>query len=438
MHVEPHKFALLFPEASQEDFNGLVEDIKANGLVEPIMLFEGKILDGRNRLRACTEAGTPPTFMPFTGDTDEAFHYVISKNLHRRHLTNVQRAFIVAKLKDDPRARNAQERAKIANVPKQTQQHVEKVMNHLPEFTEAMVQGTVSPNMLLPLQKNPERRKTAKAMLDSGQIQQLLTMLSGKEHRAFTSYRDEVLSIKRVQAVPSIDKVIKLIDVSLGFLHRFHQIKQVLEELVKAEITQRQQELLKMPLEAIKSVIPAQKQELHTLATQLTPETAKVKLGDFYVGVLDEMKDQVKKHLSKRKMKIKPPIVVESNAAGLAASGNNKARPDRCQAQAYALGYDLSDLSTGADVEVVVVRLFEQYDEIMQSIVNAVEMLTSVPNNHVEAAFAAKNIPDDIHSAVVVVPVEKPKLITTDENSRGRALNFDNVKKFVEKQRSNG
>jgi len=260
--VEFHEFCLMFPNADKEDFDGLVEDIALNGLLEPIMLFEGKILDGRSRYLACKETNTPPTFMPFTGDSDEAYSYVVSKNLHRRHLTNVQRAFIVAQLKNDPRAQSIKQRFKLAQVPRQTQEHVEKVMNNLPEFTNAMVQGVVAPHALLPLQKNSERRKKAKALLDMGQIKQLMTLLSGKEYRAFTNYKDTTLSIRRARSVPSIDKVIKLMDVSIGFLQRFSQIEEVLEELVKAQMTIRQQELLKIPVDAIKTIVPVQRQKL--------------------------------------------------------------------------------------------------------------------------------------------------------------------------------
>src|SRR5262245_26574421 len=51
--LEPHQFALRFPAMTGEDFDELVEDIKKNGQLEPIHLYEGKVLDGRNRLAAC-------------------------------------------------------------------------------------------------------------------------------------------------------------------------------------------------------------------------------------------------------------------------------------------------------------------------------------------------------------------------------------------------
>ena len=438
IHVDFHEFCEMFPDAAQEEFNGLVEDIKLNGLLEPIMLFEGKILDGRTRYKACVAADVPPTFMPFTGDRDEAYCYVVSKNLHRRHLTNVQRAFLVAKIKNDPRAKTVKDRFKLAQVPRQTQEHVEKVMNHLPEFTGAMVQGDVAPHMLLPLQKNPERRKQAKALLDAGQIKQLMTLLSGKEYRAFTGYRDTNLSIKRAQAIPSIDKVIKLMDVALGFLQRFYQIKEVLEELVRAEITIRQRELLKTPLDAIKSVVPVQREELRTLSAQLIPETAKAKLIEFYEGVFEEMKRQVTRRITNKSVQTKPPIVIEENERGLAASGKSTLRPKRPRAGAYRMGYDLSDLSDGADVEVAVARMFEQYDKIMQSIVKAVDVLSNIPDNQVDAAIASENPPENADQGVTVIPLAKPALakIQNDPKYDDTGIHWSRVKEYAETVRS--
>jgi hypothetical protein len=70
--LESHPLANLFPLLEGSEFEELVADIKANGLVEPIVMFEDKILDGRNRYRACLAAGVEPAFRPFMGDDPPA------------------------------------------------------------------------------------------------------------------------------------------------------------------------------------------------------------------------------------------------------------------------------------------------------------------------------------------------------------------------------
>ena len=90
--MEFHEIANLFPMMQPEEFDQLKQDIKANGLIEPIITFEGMILDGRNRWLACGEVETYPRFEEYEGD--QPVSYVISKNLHRRNLNKSQRAGI--------------------------------------------------------------------------------------------------------------------------------------------------------------------------------------------------------------------------------------------------------------------------------------------------------------------------------------------------------
>lgn len=78
---------------SDEDFAILSKDIATNGQLEPITIFESAILDGWHRYQACAELNIAPKTQEFTGDDPAAF--VLSKNLHRRHLNASQRAVAV-------------------------------------------------------------------------------------------------------------------------------------------------------------------------------------------------------------------------------------------------------------------------------------------------------------------------------------------------------
>jgi len=95
-----HPLANLFPPMTREAFDRLVADISSDGLREAIVMHENKILDGRNRYRACLQARVAPRFRNFnpSRDVDDPIAFVISKNLPRwRHHEN-QCALAAARL----------------------------------------------------------------------------------------------------------------------------------------------------------------------------------------------------------------------------------------------------------------------------------------------------------------------------------------------------
>lgn len=91
MSYEAHPVADLFPLLPADELAALAEDIKANGQREPIWLHDGKIVDGRNRYAACRQAGVEPQFREWDGN-GSLVGFVVSLNLHRRHLSATRHA----------------------------------------------------------------------------------------------------------------------------------------------------------------------------------------------------------------------------------------------------------------------------------------------------------------------------------------------------------
>jgi hypothetical protein len=97
--LEFHPLANIFPLLTGEEFAGMVADIKQKGLIENIILTpDGLILEGRNRYRACLEAGVEPKFATTREPQESWLSFIISKNVHRRHLAASQRAAVAAEL----------------------------------------------------------------------------------------------------------------------------------------------------------------------------------------------------------------------------------------------------------------------------------------------------------------------------------------------------
>src|SRR2546429_8632849 len=83
--LEIHPLAQRMPEMEDTEFNLLKESIQRDGLLQPIVLYQGKILDGRHRYRACLELQIVPQFVKYRGSTPATF--VFGNNVPRRHLS---------------------------------------------------------------------------------------------------------------------------------------------------------------------------------------------------------------------------------------------------------------------------------------------------------------------------------------------------------------
>jgi site-specific DNA-methyltransferase (adenine-specific) len=112
-----HPITSVFSLLSDEDLAELSEDIRANGQRVPILVKDGRIIDGRNRYLACRKTGIRPVIEEWKG-TGSLVDLVLSLNLRRRHLSASQRAMIAAELKpfyeQEARKRQREEGAKQA------------------------------------------------------------------------------------------------------------------------------------------------------------------------------------------------------------------------------------------------------------------------------------------------------------------------------------
>lgn len=176
MTIPAHPYAKLFPMLGEADGLALREDISANKQRERIIILDGMILDGRNRQQQLEALGLVDGQLPPEGDDlwitryrrfnreqdGDALAFVLSLNLHRRHLTDSQRAMVAADLatmRQGERTDRADSSEPSANLPKVSQSdaaemlHVStrsvtaatKVREHgAPELVERVTAGEVS------------------------------------------------------------------------------------------------------------------------------------------------------------------------------------------------------------------------------------------------------------------------------------------------------
>jgi ParB-like chromosome segregation protein Spo0J len=162
MSYEFHEAANIFP-LDENNLQSLADDIKKNGQQIAIELMDGKILDGRRRSLACKLAGVHPAVRVV--DVDDPVAYVLSLNLHRRHLTPSQASMCAARAREIYE-RDAKERMKLGKEnlpdPKQAGQardlagkafgvsgksvdHAKRVLDKgIPELAKAVDEGRIA------------------------------------------------------------------------------------------------------------------------------------------------------------------------------------------------------------------------------------------------------------------------------------------------------
>lgn len=191
-----HPLANIFPLIDGQAYQDLLADVLKHGVREPVWLYDGQILDGRNRYRAAQAMGVRCDFREYMGDDPAGF--VISLNLHRRHLSESQRAMVAAKLANLPRGSNQHaqicapsqsDAAELLNVSRRSVQAAREVLQEAPqEVAQAVEQGHLSVSLASQVAALPE---AVQAEVAAAPVEQMREVAKAHVHVAQNSGNNE-------------------------------------------------------------------------------------------------------------------------------------------------------------------------------------------------------------------------------------------------------
>jgi ParB family chromosome partitioning protein len=243
-----HPVAEIFPLMQGDAYNQLVADISANGLREPIWLYQKKIIDGRNRFRACTAAMVEPTYREYDGKPEELVNFVLSLNLHRRHLSESQRAMVAAKIANLNHGDNqyttkecsiehstpavtVEAAATQLNVSPMSVRRAKKVKDHgAPELVAAVDRGDVSVSAAAVIAEHkPEVQRELVAAGPKAVVREAKRLEESTSDRK----TDDRHGLRTARMSKVADLIAELVELSNRPHHRFPfiQIKQKVNEL---------------------------------------------------------------------------------------------------------------------------------------------------------------------------------------------------------------
>ncbi|WP_338676802.1 ParB/RepB/Spo0J family partition protein [Streptomyces sp. SCSIO 30461] len=169
--IETHPITSLFPSLDGDELRALADDIRDRGLLHPIVLdTQGRLLDGRGRLKACEIADAEPAFVTYDGGDPSG--YAMSVNLRRRNITKGQAAMISAKARSAPehRPRSGAEQS-TRSVAEQTGlslgriSQANMVLQHAPDLVDSVISGAMG------LDEAYESARANKAKANSAEVQ---------------------------------------------------------------------------------------------------------------------------------------------------------------------------------------------------------------------------------------------------------------------------
>ena len=225
---QPHPAAELFPMMPDDQYQAFKRDIKENGFQQSITLYKGQILDGRNRHKAAIELKmlNELPIAEIDDDTDfDPYQWVISRNLHRRHLSESQRALVAAKLAklrvgDNQHSNEAvqictptlQQAADQLDVGRRTVAHAKTVLaNGSQELIEAVEQGKVAVSKAAAVVKEVPKEKQLQAATEVKLLEKKPKELSRAEQRLRDQDLDQEAVVDFLRCRSPLNRLKKLV-----------------------------------------------------------------------------------------------------------------------------------------------------------------------------------------------------------------------------------
>lgn len=160
MELTQHPLSAAFPPMSATEYDALCKSVAEIGLLNPIVLFEGMVIDGWHRYCACHDEMVLAPTVNLASDIDPQ-SYVIAQNKDRRHLTQSQLATAAIKVYEwlkngvnsglqaasapSAEPKSSKEIAVLAGVSTKTIDEAKKVEKQAtPEVKEAVAKGEIS------------------------------------------------------------------------------------------------------------------------------------------------------------------------------------------------------------------------------------------------------------------------------------------------------
>ena len=294
-----HEMSSYLPLLEDEEFDALVEDIREFGQIEPIVLYEGAILDGRNRYRACKKLGIEvkaTEWKPSEATGITPLQYVISTNIMRRHLNHAQRSEIGLLLREEEEKLTAervkklqQEKIELMNLEKAKKEGDSSVDPKILETREKidnLSKGTTLKIVGEKVKVSDETLRQAKKIKEVAEKEPEIAKeweKAKREEVGISSVYEKAKAVEEAETLPTKErnKILQQIkEESMSPKQLREEIKEAKEEQRRVDIAKKSAELRKKheEMEVLKNRIKEYKTQIESFNNGIKTSEANLKV----------------------------------------------------------------------------------------------------------------------------------------------------------------